>query len=90
MKIARVTGTVTSTIHHPVKDGQRLLLCEWLDPDLQPAGGHVLAMDSVDAGIGEVVLVLDEGNSSRQILIDDNAPVRAMIVGIVDSVDRSQ
>lgn len=87
MRIAKVTGTVTSTIHHPVRDGKRLLVCEYLDQDLKPAGGYTLAIPSVDAGVGQTVLVLDEGNSARQILADDTAPVRAMVVGIVDAVD---
>ena len=87
MRIATVTGTVTSTIHHPVRDGKRLLVCEYLDEALRPAGGYTLAIPAVDAGVGQTVLVLDEGNSSRQILVDDDAPVRAMVVGIVDSID---
>ena len=86
MQIARVTGTVVSTIHHPVRDGKRLLVCEYVDEKLEPTGGYTLAIPAVDAGVGQTVLVLDEGNSSRQILADDGAPVRAMVVGIVDSV----
>lgn len=89
MKLARVTGTVVSTIHHRVRDGKRLLVCEYLDPQLNRAGGYTLAIPSVDAGVGDTVLVLDEGNSSRQILADDTAPVRAMVVGIVDCVSVS-
>ncbi len=87
MKIARVTGTVVSTIHHPVRDGMRLLICQWLSPNLQPEGDYTLAIDAVGAGVDQVVLILDEGNSSRQIMLDDTAPIRTMVVGIVDSVD---
>ena len=51
-----------------------------------PSGGYKLAVDSVGAGVGETVLVLDEGNSARQLLEVEDAPVRTVIVGIVDAV----
>ena len=86
MKIARVTGTVVSTIQDPAFDGRRLLLCDLLDPDLEPAGGYLIAVDTVGAGAGEVVLLLDEGNGARQVLADPTAPIRTVIVGIVDQV----
>lgn len=92
MKIARVTGTVVSTIHHPIVDGRRLLVCDFLDERGEPSGGYTLAFDTVDAGVGDLVLILDEGNSARQILAGHgldarDAPVRALVVGVVDTVD---
>lgn len=87
MILGRVIGTVVSTIQHPALDGQRLLLIERLGADGRPAGGSVIALDSVDAGAGEMVLVIDEGNSARQILGDPKAPVRTIVAGIVDQVD---
>lgn len=84
MKIGRVAGTVVSTIHHPAVDGRRLLLVDLVDPAGEPTGGYVLAMDVVDAGAGETVLVLDEGTGARQVLDDPGAPIRAVVVGIVD------
>ena len=86
MKIGRVVGTVVSTVHHPVVDGRRLLLVDLLDLDLEPSGRFIIAMDVVDAGAGETVLVLDEGNGARQVLGDADAPIRTVIVGIVDAV----
>jgi ethanolamine utilization protein EutN len=86
VKIARVAGTVVSTISSEVFDGKRLLVCDLLRPDGTPAGGYTIAVDTVGAGVGETVLVLDEGNSARQVLGLSTAPVRALIVGIVDSV----
>lgn len=86
MKIGRVVGTVVSTINSPVFDGRRLLLCDLLGSDGQPAGGYTIAVDAVDAGAGEVVLIIDEGNSARQIVGLDPAPIRAMVVGIVDEM----
>lgn len=86
MKLGRVVGTVVSTINSPVFDGQTLLVCDLLDPRLEPAGGYVIAVDTVGAGAGEVVLILDEGNSARQILGSGGDPVRTLVVGIVDEV----
>ena len=87
MILGRVTGSVVSTIHHPVVAGRKLLLAERLDAGGKPTGGYLIAMDAIGAGRGETVLILDEGNGARQILEDDQAPVRSMIVGIVDAVD---
>ena len=86
MKIARVAQTVVSTIHSPAFDGRRLLLCDLLEPDGEPAGGYLIAVDTVGAGAGEIVLLLDEGNSARQIIGLSPAPVRTVVVGIVDEI----
>ena len=87
MILARVTGTVVSTIHHPIVDGRKLLLAERLDSNARPTGGYLIAMDTIGAGSGETVLILDEGTGARQILGDSNAPVRSVVVGIVDAVE---
>lgn len=86
MRLARVSGTVVSTICAPVFEGRRLLLCEFVEPDGADSGDYVVAVDAVDAGAGETVLVLDEGNGARQIVGMDPAPIRAVVVGIVDEV----
>lgn len=87
MKIGRVSGTVVSTINAAVYEGRRLLLCDLLDEAGQtPTGSYLIAVDSVGAGAGETVLILDEGNSARQVVAMEDAPIRAVIVGIVDRV----
>jgi len=86
VKLGRVVGTVVSTINAPAFDGRTLLLCDLLDPSGAPAGGYVIAVDSVGAGAGETVLLLDEGNSARQVLSAPGAPIRTVVVGIVDAV----
>ncbi len=86
MILGRVTGSVVSTIHHPVVEGRKLLLAERLDASGKPTGGYLIAMDVIGAGKGETVLILDEGNGARQILDDDEAPIRSVVVGIVDEV----
>jgi ethanolamine utilization protein EutN len=87
MILARITGSVVSTIHHPVVDGQKLLLAERIDPTGKPSGGYLIALDAIGAGQGETVLILDEGSGARQILDDSSAPVRSIVVGIVDELD---
>ncbi len=88
MKLGRVAGTVVSTIQHPELEGHRLLLCDLLDGEESPTGAYTIALDQVDAGVGETVLILDEGSSARLILGQDQAPVRAVVIGIVDQVGR--
>ena len=87
MILARVTGCLYSTIHHPAMSGRKILLCDRLDPAGRPTGGYLIALDAIGAGAGETVLVLDEGNGARQILGDPQAPVRSLVVGVVDEVD---
>jgi ethanolamine utilization protein EutN len=87
LKLGKVVGTVVSTINAPVFDGRKLLLCDLLDEAERPSGGYTIAVDSVGAGAGETVLILDEGNSARQVVDLEDAPIRAVIVGIVDRVD---
>ena len=87
MILGRITGSVVSTIHHPVVEGQKLLVAERLDPTGHPTGGYIIALDVIGAGQGETVLILDEGSGARQILGDSNAPVRSIVVGIVDAVE---
>ena len=87
MFLGRVTGTVVSTVHHPFYSHRRLLLVDRVNEKLEPDGRYVIALDSVDAGAGELVLLIDEGNSARQVTADPTGPVRAVIVGVVDSVD---
>jgi ethanolamine utilization protein EutN len=86
MKLGRVVGTVVSTINAPDFDDRTLLLCDLLDQSGGPSGGYVIAVDTVGAGAGEMVLILDEGNSARQVLRAPGAPIRTLVVGIVDEV----
>ena len=85
MKIARVAGTVVSPISHPFFDGQRLLLCDLVDTDGSP-NGYLIAVDVVDAGVGDRVLICDEGTSARQIFDVASGPIRSVVVGIIDEV----
>ena len=86
MFLGKVCGTIHSTIHHKFYDNKRLLILDRLTPEGQPTGQYLIAVDAVDAGAGETVLVIDEGNSARQVVGDSMAPLRSIIVGIVDEV----
>jgi len=89
MMIARVVGTVVATIQAPDFEGRRLLLCAMLDARGEAVAdprAYTIAVDAVGAGAGETVLILDEGNSARQVLGGPGAPIRAVVVGIVDAI----
>ncbi len=87
MKIGRVAGTVVATICSPALDGRKLLYVDLLDLDGNATGKDLIAVDAVGAGAGETVLVLDEGNGARQVLEAPDAPIRAVVVGVIDEVD---
>jgi microcompartment protein CcmK/EutM len=84
MYIGRVTGTVVATIKHEAFHGRKLLIVDQLGLDGEPTGDYDICVDVVQAGAGDRVLVMDEGNGARQILRRKTAPVRAVVVGIVD------
>jgi ethanolamine utilization protein EutN len=87
MILGRVCGTVVSTVEHPFYDGKKQLIVRAITPDGAFDGDkYVVAVDMVGAGVGETVIVMDEGNSARQLLGAKDAPVRSVIVGIVDEV----
>lgn len=88
MYIGRVSGTVVATIKNELFEGRKLLVVDKLDLEGRPTAKYDIAVDMVQAGVGDLVLVLDEGNSARQIV--DREPlgaIRAVIVGIVDEVE---
>jgi ethanolamine utilization protein EutN len=86
MKLGRISGNVVSTISNPIFDGRKLLLCDLLDERGRETGDYTIAVDSVGAGPGETVLILDEGNSARQVVGDPDGAIRAVVVGIVDEL----
>ena len=88
MKLCRVKGSVVATVHHPSFDGRKLLIVEPIDEHGQRAGDSFLAVDRVQAGAGDTVLVNQEGNGTRQLLkIGQQVPIRSLIVGVVDHVE---
>ena len=86
MNLARVIGRVWATHKDSTLEGKRILLVRPIGMDSSSRGEAYLAVDSVDAGAGERVLVIDEGASAGQVLDLDNPPIRSVIVGIVDEI----
>ena len=90
MRLCRVIGNVVATVKHPVYHGQRLLIVQPIDEAGADMGTSFLAVDRVQAGPGDTVVVLTEGNGVRQILqMGDAVPIRSLIVGIVDRIELS-
>jgi ethanolamine utilization protein EutN len=88
--IGRVVGTVVATIKDEAFYGRKLLLVDRLNLDGQADGHYDIAVDVAQAGVGDTVMVIDEGNGARQILRREIAPVRAVIVGVVDDVELAE
>jgi ethanolamine utilization protein EutN len=87
MTIGRVVGNVVSTVKHPLYERQKILIVLPLGPDhTTPKGNTIVAVDTVGAGIGEMVLVATEGRAASEILRTARGPVRSIIVGIIDSI----
>jgi len=86
MFLARVLGDVVATIKHGELHQRKLLLVQPVTPEGAPTGRPAIAVDSVDAGVGDHVLVVDEGNSAAQVLGRPRGPVRTVVVGVVDEV----
>lgn len=87
MLIARVVGTLVSTQKNEKLEGSKLLLVQPLDLAGQPQGGAVLAFDVVDAGVGDKVLLVQEGKAAQLVLDRGVAAVDAAVVGVVDTVE---
>jgi len=84
--LGRVIGEIHGTIKHRWYESHRMLVVEKTAPDGKPTGDYVIAVDAVGAGADERVIVNDEGNGARQIFESSDAPVRSVVVGIIDDV----
>jgi microcompartment protein CcmK/EutM len=84
MLLAKVVGTVVSTQKEQSMENLRFMLVQPVDPDGQPTGAHVVAVDAVGSGPGEYVLYAS-GSSARQTQITDQRPCDAVIMAIVDN-----
>ena len=87
MILARVVGEVVSTHKRPQFEGATLLILQPVTPDGAKMGTSILAIDSVGAGRGELVIAVLEGRAAQEALGKKLAPVDAAVVGIVDQVD---
>jgi microcompartment protein CcmK/EutM len=86
MLLAKIVGTIVATRKDPRLVSSKLLIARPMDPRGKPDGHYVVAVDTVDAGVGETVLIVS-GSSARMASGLKDCPVDAAVVGIVDTVD---
>ena len=87
MILAKIIGNVVSTVKEKGYDSRKILIVQPVDPSGQPKGSSFLAVDTVQAGIGDTVLVLEEGGSARLILEEpETFTIKAVIAGIVNQI----
>jgi len=87
MIIGRVIGEVVATRKHHSHDGRKILLVQPLALDDSAKGEAVLALDAVDAGVGDRVLVAQEGYSAMTSVGRPNSPIDMSVIGVVDEVE---
>ena len=86
MILARVIGTVVATIKTESHENYKILVVRPIDLDGKFIGDSFIVLDSAQAGVGDCVLIIQEGNSIRSIMNDEKGAVDALIVGIVDFI----
>ncbi len=89
MLLAKIVGTVVATRKDPRLVSNKLLLVRPVDPHGKVDGGYLVAIDTVDAGVGETVLIVS-GSSARMAAGLRDTPVDAAIIGIVDQIETSE
>ncbi len=87
MILAKVTGTVVSTQKSSELESQKLLIVRQVDPEGKIIGKEIVAVDTVQAGAGDTVLIIDEGGSAGIMLGMSSQPIRTVTAAIVDRVD---
>ena len=87
MLLARIIGTVVATRKDPRLEGKKLLICRLVDPDGKDEKGYIIAVDTVQAGLREDVLIV-QGSSARMAQGCKDTPVDAAVIGIVDQVSQ--
>jgi ethanolamine utilization protein EutN len=90
MKIGTVIGNVVATLKDKGFDGRKLLLVRPENPDGKAADTPVIAVDTVQAGVGDRIIFVDEGNSARMVLDWPDGCVRAVIVGYIDEIEMAE
>ncbi|MBA4311736.1 MAG: ethanolamine utilization protein EutN [Chlorobiaceae bacterium] len=87
MTLCKVIGTLVATQKNEHLKSQKMLIVQPIDLDGKLIGRDLIALDSVDAGVGDTVLVNQEGQGAAQVLKDKKAPVHSVIVAVVDGMD---
>lgn len=84
MLLCQVVGNAVATAKHHSLDGFKMLLCQQLDAEQKPAGTPFVAIDLFGAGMHQKVFVSTDGIGARDIVHDENSPIRMFIQGIID------
>jgi ethanolamine utilization protein EutN len=87
MLIARVIGELVATQKHPSHEGRKVLLVQPLNLDGTDRGDAVVALDAVDAGVGDKVLLATEGYSAMTSVGRPQSPIDMAVIGFIDHVD---
>ena len=87
MLIGRVLGEIVATHKHPSHEGRKILMVQPLNLDGSDRGDPVVALDAVDAGIGDRVLLAMEGFSARTAVDRPQSPIDMAVIGYIDSIE---
>ncbi len=87
MLIARVVGELVATQNHPSHEGRKLLLVQPLHLDGSNRGDAIIALDAVDAGIGDRVLIVTEGFSAMTAVGRPQSPIDTAVIGFIDEIE---
>ncbi len=87
MILGRVVGEVVATRKHPSHEQRKILLVQPVNPDDSVRGDTLLALDAVDAGVGDRVLVVQEGYAAMTAAGRPDSPIDMTIIGVVDAVE---
>jgi ethanolamine utilization protein EutN len=87
MLIARVVGELVATQKHPSHEGRKLLLVQPLNLDGSNRGDAMVALDSVDAGVGDKVLITTDGFSAMTSVGRPQSPIDAAVIGFIDAIE---
>jgi ethanolamine utilization protein EutN len=90
MIIGRVTGTVAADTKIAALKGRKLLIVSPEKPDGSSAGSALIAVDTVQAGVGDRVFIIDEGGSANIVLGSSGLPIRTIIAGIIDEISMAE
>lgn len=87
MTLCKITGTLVATQKNEHLKTQKILIAQPIDLEGNHVGRDILALDSVDAGVGDTVLVIQEGQGAVQVLKNKKIPVHSVIVAVVDGLE---
>jgi microcompartment protein CcmK/EutM len=87
MMLCKVTGTIVATQKNKTLHDRKILMVQPITLEGKALGRDLLALDTVDAGIGDTVLVVQEGQAAAQLLNRTDVPVHSMVVAVVDGLD---